>query len=478
MAVPKIDPELVIFVVQKYHNDIIGFAKDILKADLDGWQIQFLQHCQKDPRVAVRAGNSVGKSFAVGCLAIWHLITKPGALVVLVANSEAQVKDRTMRTCADILNNSHIKDWFDATATKIALVTDPTVYITIAVGSKSNPDAIRGFHARNYLLIVDEAQGIDPTIFQALETTVASNDSKMVMIGNPTKTGTNFHLAFTDNAKYWTTMKVDGRYCKHVNQEWVKKTIDEHGIDSDYVRMTILGEFPLESNNQFIDPQILKDCASYQVPEAVWSTFPVVLGVDVARGGTDNSVICVKQGRKIHEFIKLQVNDHFVLAERVNEVFQRYNARTVVVDETGLGSGTVDILRNSFLKPHQVIGKNFATKSSDPTKYANTRQELWIEGKQKLKSGLSIDSRSVLQLIQETKEIEFTHDAKGRITVESKEDMRRKGIDSPDMTDALFLALSLDAAPTPPPPPKDPDWAFNLGYSSRRPGGSSSWMSV
>ncbi len=476
MSKVNINPEDVIYIVKKYHDNIIDFCKEVLKADLDDWQVDFLLACQKDPRVAVRAGNSVGKSYAVGCLAIWFLITKPNALVVLVANSEAQVKDRTMRTCANILSQSIIKDWFDPTATKISLITDPTIYITIAVGSKSNPDAIRGFHAQNYLLVIDEAQGIDPEIFKALETTVASNNSKMVMIGNPTRLGTDFHKAFYENQKYWNCKKVDGRFCKHVNKDWINKTIEENGIDSDYVRMTILGEFPKQSAQQFLPPQIWRDCQVYEVSEQVYKTFPVVLGVDIARGGEDFCVICVKQGRKVLKFIKFQADDHFKIAQIVSDTFNEYQAKVVIVDETGMGSGTVDVLKNVYLKPSQVIGKNFARSASNSTKYANTRQELWGEGKLKLKAGIAIPSEYIKDLVDETEGIECYFDKKNRIFVETKDEMKRKGLASPDMTDALFLALAIDPPIAPPAPPPDPDWAMNLPQTRRNK--PSSWQSI
>lgn len=474
----RIDPNDVKYIVKTYHNDILGFVKDVLKVELDDWQVDFLVKCQNNPRISVRAGNSIGKSFAVGCLALWMILTQPGALVIMVANSEAQVKERTLRTCADIARKSIVDFWFDITATKISLITDPSSYIGYAVASKTNPDAVKGFHSKSFLLILDEAQAIDNEIYQALETTVASENSKFVMIGNPSRLGTNFHKSFYENSKYWMTLRVDSRFCKHSNKEHIQRIIEEHGLDSDYVRVSVLGEFPKQSSDQFFSSDIFRFCQGYQCPEEVYKKFPVILGVDIARGGADKSVICVRQGRKVHSFIKFDLDDLFQVSTKVAEVFNQWQAKLVVVDATGIGAGVVDILKNSFLQPFQVIEKQFAGKSSDSSQYANVRQELWITGRQKLKSGISIPHEYIIELIRETEGIEYYLDSKNRIFVESKEDMKRRGLQSPDMTDALFLALSTDPAPKIEVKKDDPDaWINDLQYTSRRSGGSG-WMST
>lgn len=464
----QINPDDVRLVVRKYWNDPINFAKDICRAELDEWQIQFLINCRDHNKVAVTAANSIGKSFAVGLFALWFLVTHANALVALSAITEEQVKSRTLRTCANIINNSLIKTWFDITATKISLITDPTTFITILVANKNNPDSVRGLHAQNFCLIIDEASGITKPIWQALETTATTEGAKFLAIGNPTTLGTEYHKCFTEYRHQWKTMMIDGRFCKYPDKEWQRQTIEREGIDSNYVRMTILGQFPTKSSEQFIPAYILEDCIGIKLDESTYKSFPITLSLDVARSlEGDESVLCIRQGRKFHDFISYRLDDLTKLADVVAEEFKKWNAKTIIVDATGVGGGVYDILVKYHFNTSQVIGIQFGNQRDvkDRNRYSNIRNEMWFLGKEKLKNGYQIDKKFVDILLEETAGIETYFDGKDRQCLMSKDEIRRRGMKSPDYTDALMMSLYIEPMPK---MGKDVgDWTDNLPRSDK-----------
>ena len=474
-----INPDDVRLVVRKYHKDILGFCRDICKAELDSWQEEFLINCRDNPQVTVAAANAVGKSFAVGLFSLWFLVTKPNALVALSANTEEQAKSRTLRTCANIVNNSLIKNWFLITATKISLITDPTTYITILVANQNNPDSARGLHAENYCLIIDECSGVSKPIFQALATTTTTENSRFILIGNPTRLGTEYHKTFTDYKHQWVTMQVDGRFCKYTNKQWIKETIEREGMDSNYTRMTILGLFPTKSSEQFMPAYILEDCANVKLDESSYKMFPIILSLDVARSlEGDESVLCIRQGRKCHAFISYKLDDLTKLSDKVAEEFKKWNAKTIIVDATGVGGGVYDILCKFHFSKSQVIGMQFGNQRdvTDRNRHSNMRNQIWDLGKEKLKNGYQIDREVVNILITETFGIETYYDSKDRQCLMSKDEMKRRGMKSPDYTDALMMSLSIEPMPTMS-KKSDYDWTDDLPRSDKRKNyGRDAWL--
>lgn len=167
---------------------------------------------------------------------------------------------------------------------------------------------------------------------------------------------------------------------------------------------------------------------------------PIVLGVDPARFGSDSTVIAVRQGRDILEIRKYKGDDTMTVVGHVIEAMEQYNPAVTAIDEGGLGAGVVDRLKEQRYK---VRGVNFANKSKNPMMYGNLRAQIWGSMKEWLKTA-SIPQIKTLKtdLISPL----MKPDSKGAIFLESKKDMKARGLASPDSADAIALTFAFPVA--------------------------------
>lgn len=170
----------------------------------------------------------------------------------------------------------------------------------------------------------------------------------------------------------------------------------------------------------------------------------VVLGVDVARFGDDDSIIYVRRGMDARSdgFVRLKKVDTMTLAGRVKEESDRLNADMVFIDETGVGAGVVDRCRQ--LGMDNVMGVNFGATADrvvqGQAKAANKRAEMWLTLRTAITSGLSLPDND--DLAGELTAPLYSYDAHNAILLEKKADMKKRLLRSPDIADALALTYA------------------------------------
>lgn len=435
----------------KFYDDPIGFvyyAYDWGRgelADQDGpdvWQQEMLESMagklQADPDATIReataSGHGIGKTCIVAWVIEWAMSTRPQMSGVVTANTMMQLSSKTWREVALWHKRMINRHWFKWSATKFWHVQHPeTWFVSATPNSEHNSEAFAGLHAKYVLIIFDEASAIADKIWEVTEGAMTTPRAIWLVFGNPTRNTGRFKDCFTTDKKRWTTRHVDSRTAKMTNKAELNEWIETYGLDSDFVRVRVLGQFPRQGAMQFIPSDIVERAMLQEVPFEAWCLIPVVIGVDVARYGDDMSTICIRQGRKIHEIRRFrEKNTMEIAAEIVIAAKDHGGAAAIFVDGVGVGAGVVDRLQ---MLGHNVIEINGGAKAYDETQFYNCTAEQWYKMREWLK-GADLpprDSDLRAHLIGR----EYFYDDKERIRLERKIDLKKRGLPSPDLADAL-----------------------------------------
>jgi hypothetical protein len=405
-------------------------------------------------RQAVSSGRGIGKSALVSWITIWMLSTRIGSTTIISANSESQLRSVTWAEITKWLAMAINSHWFEVSATRLM----PAKWLTELVErdlkkgtrywsvegrlwSSENPDAYAGVH--NYdgvMVIFDEASGIDDAIWAVTSGFFTENTPNRFWLAfsNPRRNSGYFYECFHAKREFWGTQVVDARTVEGTDKQVYQQIIDEYGPDSSQAHVEVYGEFPNASDDQFISAQTVDD--AMKRPRYKDQSAPIVLGVDPARFGADATVIAVRQGRDIIDIKRYRGDDTMTVVGHIIEAIEEYSPAMVVIDEGGVGGGVVDRLKEQRYK---IRGVNFGNKSKNPLMYGNKRAEMWGSMREWLKSA-SIPSDRMLKsdLISPM----MKPDSKGTIFLESKKDMRARGLASPDAADAICVTFAFPMA--------------------------------
>lgn len=409
-------------------------------------------------RLAISAGNGPGKSALVAWLILWALATKPDTRGVVTANTDSQLRTKTWAELAKWYRHCLCRHLFNMTATAIHS-TDPqherTWRIDGVPWSERNVEAFAGLHnkGRRILVVFDEASAIPDLIWETTEGALTDEGTEIVWLvaGNPTRNSGRFRECWGRLAHRWRRWQIDTRRSKFTNQEQIAQWIADFGDDSDYVRVHVKGEFPRAGTMQFISSDAVIEASRREASANLYDA--LVMGVDVARFGDDQSVIYFRKGRdgRTHPPMKFRGLDTMQLAARVVDEYLQRNVQAVFVDEGGVGGGVVDRLRQ--LRVGNLYGINFggrpdrAMPGEAAIAYANKSAEMWGSMREWLKAGAIPDDP---ELVVELTGREYSHvmrDGRDAIQLESKDSMKRRGLASPDVADALALTFAFPIVP-------------------------------
>ena len=408
---------------------------------------------QQAIQIATASGHGIGKSALVSWIILWGMSTYEDTRGVVTANTDTQLRTKTWAEVAKWYRMLICRHWFELTATalfSIDVAHEKTWRLDVVPWSERNTEAFAGLHnlGKRILLIFDEASAIPDLIWEVAEGALTDENTEIIWccFGNPTRNVGRFFECFGRFRHRWINRQIDSRTVDGTNKQQIDKWIDDYGEDSDFVRVRVRGIFPRTSTLQFIGRDVV-DSAMERTPPIIKGETACV-GVDVARFGSDQSVIRTRIGRDATGFVPIRMRevDTMTLAGLVAQHVNRLKAlslRVVIfVDGGGVGGGVVDRLMSLG---YDVIEVQFGGKASDPKTYMNKRAEMWGLMKEWLLIG-SIDKDDALATDLTSVEYGFT--SKDQIQLERKEDMRKRGIASPDDGDALALTF---AFPVPPP---------------------------
>ena len=405
-------------------------------------------------RMATGSGRGIGKSALVSWLVIWMLSTRIGSTTIVSANSEAQLRSVTWAEITKWLSMSLQSHWFEVSATRVM----PAKWLTELVErdlkmgtrywgvegrlwSAENPDAYAGVHNfAGVLLVFDEASGIDDNIWSVAAGFFTENTPNRFWLAfsNPRRNTGYFYETFHSKRDFWRTKTVDARTVEGTDKAVYQQIIDEYGPDSSQAHVEVYGEFPNASDDQFIGVNTVTEAMAR--PRMKDQTAPIIIGVDPARFGADSTVIAVRQGRDIVEIRRYKGDDTMETVGRVIDIIEEYKPAMVVIDEGGLGAGIVDRLKE---QKYKIRGVNFGNKAKNPLMWGNKRAEMWGDMREWLKTAaIPTDRYLKSDLISPL----MKPDSKGSIFLESKKDMRSRGLSSPDAADAIAVTFAFAVA--------------------------------
>jgi hypothetical protein len=432
---------------RKWQREVLTQIAEHIKQNQGKIDFDTLRH-------AVSSGRGIGKSALVSWITIWMLSTRIGSTTIISANSENQLRSVTWAEITKWLATAINSHWFEVSATRVM----PAKWLTELVErdlkkgtrywgvegrlwSAENPDAYAGVHNFDGVLVVfDEASGIDDTIWAVTAGFFTENTPNRFWLAfsNPRRNTGYFYETFHSKRDFWGSKVVDARTVEGTDKQVYQQIIDEYGPDSSQAHVEVYGMFPSEGDDQFIPAHLVDEAMKrekYQDASA-----PIVIGVDPARFGADATVIAIRQGRDIVRIDRHRGDDTMTVVGYIIEAIEEFKPALVVIDEGGLGAGIVDRLKEQRYK---VKGINFGNKSKNPIMYGNKRAEMWGSMKDWLKTAaIPLDRFLKTDLISPM----MKPDSKGTIFLESKKDMKARGLASPDAADAICVTFAYPVA--------------------------------
>ena len=418
---------------------------------LEEWQTECLKALRKKKRISIRAGHGVGKSAYLTFVIHWFMLTHYPCKVPCTANSQSQLFDvlwselGVWHRCM----KPEFKRLLIHKNDRIELSEDPANNFAVARTSRrENPEALQGFHSENVLFVIDEASGIDEKIFEVARGAMSTPGAITVMTGNPTRASGFFHNAFTKNRTRWFTKTVSCYDSTRVDPDYPKEIEEEYGKDSNVWRIRVAGLPPKEDSDAVI-PRHLVDLA---VGREVSQVGPEVWGVDVARMGNDRSALAKRRGNVLTEPIKWwREKDSIQLSALIREEYDAAATKPVeiCIDVIGVGAGVVDICASTHNLP--VRGVNVAERPAiHSDKYERLRDELWFKMKEwfggyqcSLPKAQSEDVEKLMEVfMDEMTSPRFAFTPSGKLKVESKPQMKARGLKSPDLAEAFLMTFA------------------------------------
>lgn len=470
------------------------FVQDCIKITPTKQQLDLLANVAKERRVTVRSGHGCGKDGIVACIAQWFLSTRPYSKVVVTAPTNRQLRDIFLAEFSKWLRHSSVAGDFvvqkDTVFHKHAQKEWWLRLVSPSVRSSKAEQAetLAGFHGENLMFIVDEASGVPDPVYIPLEGAMTSPGNKLVLIGNMTKNmgyfyDTHFHA---DISKDWYKIHWKSTESEIVHSSMPEYFARKYGVDSNVYRIRVLGEPPLQDENTLIPLWAAVQCVGEEFDVA--EDEPLYLGVDVARYGDDSSIILPRRGLKIFPWETFRKLNTIDLGGFVNQTYQEMEASGVAIDVIGVGAGVADWLnKRNIVNLYEV---NVTHASSDIEKYHRLRDELWCKvrdncllGKYSFPDDIvegELDGRPETlgnMLANELASVRYSFNTHGGYVVESKKDMKARGIASPNIADALCLTEYFHNTSTRVfASPQERQEARNRFFSGQTSHGSTGWL--
>ncbi len=434
-----------------YRSNPVLFHQEVLQFEPDEWQRAALMDLAIHSKVSVRSGQGVGKTGIEAGSLLWFLTCFPFPRVVATAPTRQQLHDVLWSEVAKWQNKSPLlQELLKWTKTYIYMRGYEKRWFAVA-RTATKAENMQGFHEDNMLFIVDEASGVADPIMEAILGTLSGANNKLLMCGNPTRASGTFYDSHTKDRSIYCCHKVSSLESPRTNKENIDALIKKYGVESNVVRVRVLGEFPLQEDDVFIPIAIIEAATMREAEDGV--SF-IRLGIDVARFGDDETIIAENIANNITLPIVRKGQD---LMRTVGDIVKHYRYLTekypdysgpieVNIDDTGLGGGVTD--RLSEVKKEENLNRliinpiNFSSAVPDKKaakEYNDITTFAWGTLRDMLHNN-EIVLENDNELVGQLSSRKYTITSNGKLAVESKKEMKKRGLSSPDRADAVALA--------------------------------------
>lgn len=394
-------------------------------------------------RIAVASGHGIGKSAVIGMICQWGMSTCENTRVVVTANTDGQLKTKTMPEIGKWFRMAANSYWWKPTATAV-YHADPEAEknwrLDATPWSENNTEAFAGLHNKGsrIIMVMDEGSAIADKVWEVGEGVLTDEDTEILWLvfGNPTRNTGRFRECFRRFRTLWKTRQIDSRDVEGTNKEHLAELVKTYGEDSDIVKVRVRGMFPAMSAKQFISTTDVDASVGRHLREEQYSFASKILTCDPAWEGDDELVIGLRQGLYFRILATIAKNDNDLQIATILAKHQDEQHADAVFIDAGYGTGIYSAGK-SWGRTWQLVW--FAEASADPG-CANKRAEMWKGVRDWLKAGGSIPKDDVLY--QDLIGPETVGRPDGKIQLESKKDMKARGLPSPGRGDALALSFA------------------------------------
>ncbi len=357
-------------------GDPVGFARAVLGVKPWEMQVEVLRRLAEHPRVAVAGAHGVGKDHVAATAVLHFLYTRPESIVLTTAPTGRQVESllwgeiKRQWSRARVDMGGHFRE--------ARLDLGPRWY---AFGFSTNEtERFQGFHAPAMLVVIDEAAGVSREIFEAVDTCLAGDETRLLLLGNPTRRSGRFYEAFADPSfsclripatRHPNVTGSERRIPGAVTRKWIEHVRASYGEQSSWYRSRVLAEFPGQDSEALIAPEWIE--RAFASPRG--APGPISIGADIARFGNDSTVVVVAEGGTVREVVSARRRDLVGVAGIIEAALRRHAVapEQVHIDDTGLGGGVTDILRHQGLA---VRGVQFGSRARAAKRFRNVKAEL------------------------------------------------------------------------------------------------------
>lgn len=476
--------------ISSYFNDPVAFARDILGIELWSKQREMVQSVQENTHTIVRSCHGSGKSLTSSVLVCWWIATRPigSAIAVTTAPTYAQVNAILWEEIRKHHANAAQRYADGLSPIKLpGYVTQGDQWksdegMLLGFGRKpadGNQHGFQGIHRRYVLAVIDEACGINQGLYTAVEAITNTGDARVLAVGNPDDPVTEMGRIFREDPN-WNKIGISAfdspnfsinhlghkpafceecaKYAWHeraeldkdvsdelrpylIQHDWVETKRTSWGEDSPVWKSKVLGEFPDQSaNTLFPIGTIVKGHNAEVIPRG---DDPVILGVDVAGFGPDYSTIYSNQGGNIRFVAKLAKGDGPDTAHWIHQNALNQGATEVRIDSTGLGGPITEMVSRLAETTYTVVAMKGNAASPDRFRWLNARAYWYDDLRDRMFNGkIDIDVNDKT-LAEELGLVQYHF--KNRLQslqIESKDDIRSRGLKSPDFADAAVYAAA------------------------------------
>ena len=456
----KIDPKDLKQVSQKAKTDPVWWIENVLGDKLWEKQKDVVRSVVTNRETSVKSCHATGKSFMASRIALWFLYNHAPSVVITTAPTDRQVRGILWKEITSAHSRARFPLGGDVITKQIKIASDWFAWGFTA--PDYDPDRFQGFHSENMLVVVDEAAGVSPKIYEGIASILAGEHSRLLNIGNPTDETGDFGKSFkrsstgrftisafdTPNlAEFGITVedieqnkfkdKITGPLPRPylITPQFVHDSFSRWGSSSPFWQSRILAEFPSSATDSLISWHLIERAQRTERRRGA-----VSIGVDVARFGSDETIVVVKDGNFSRVVESWQGLDTMQTTGKIKQLVDKFDPVVTNVDVIGVGGGVVDRLKEIGC---HVDGVNVGEGAKEKDKFVNKRAELFWNLREAFERGeVALDDGDE-ELATQLSEIKYKVTSKGKIQIESKDDMRRRGFSSPDRADALALACNL-----------------------------------
>lgn len=433
------------------------------------WQKQkeIARAVEQHPLVAVKGCHASGKTHVAAGMPLWWLTRFTTGKVFTTAPTLRQVK-LMWEEIALARRNSEIEQ----------LLPEPTVTgLRIDEGrygigaSSSRGVNVQGFHGSDVLIIADEAPGIEADIWDAIEGIRAGGRVRVLEMGNPVIPSGHFYDSFHRARGIFHCIsisafdtpnlldEVTGIPLTHetllalpeerldvtlfpslITRRWVKERYQVWGPQHPKYRSRVLAEFPIHSPYAVFSPEWIERSKREPTPEELAAAGTIQVGIDVAGAGDDETALCARvNGMIIRQESWPDADPRGAVCRVLSELqhHRRYRLGVVVVDIVGIGYNFALHLADQGFP---VLGFQAGARPMEQMLYTNVKAEAYFCAREWFKQGL-VSGLGDEECEAQLSTIQYRETSRGLTEIESKDDMRKRGVPSPDRAEALIMSF-------------------------------------